>query len=149
MSKWHDGTLPVEPLIRWCGNTRAARAQLATTNIKPGPISWLMADRYAIRLGVHPAAIWGDLWWASALSDDGHEPGTVHGVRWHQRRGEEPCQECLTGSHLEGTAAGYRRHRRLKQQPCQACLDAWNAYSRESSGRLRAERVARGEWVPA
>lgn len=28
------------------------------------------ADRWAITIGLHPAVIWGDLWWDLALEDD-------------------------------------------------------------------------------
>ena len=38
----------------WEGQVRRGRINLDT------------ADRYAIRLGVHPATIWGDTWWEAS-----------------------------------------------------------------------------------
>lgn len=34
------------------------------------PMSWASADRFAIALGLHPALIWGDNWWAIAKAYD-------------------------------------------------------------------------------
>jgi hypothetical protein len=30
------------------------------------PLSVNQADRYATKLGLHPAEVWGDTWWAAA-----------------------------------------------------------------------------------
>jgi len=30
------------------------------------PLSWFVADRFAVALGRHPAELWGDDWWAVA-----------------------------------------------------------------------------------
>jgi len=29
----------------------------------PTTLSWIQADTYAIRLGLHPSSVWPDLWW--------------------------------------------------------------------------------------
>lgn len=64
--------LPAEPLLAMfaeemsnqqiaeqIGTTRNRIGKLRRPNAK---ITWIEADKFAIRMGSHPAYIWGDLW---------------------------------------------------------------------------------------
>lgn len=35
-----------------------------------GPLSWFVADRFAVALELHPANLWGDAWWEIAATFD-------------------------------------------------------------------------------
>jgi hypothetical protein len=66
--------LPVEPLLAFHGDMNTlsiARAlHCANSHIyrwKRDGIGIWMADQIAVKkLGVHPSAVWGDLWWDAA-----------------------------------------------------------------------------------
>jgi hypothetical protein len=66
--------LPLEKLIRFCGTDNKShlsdqfgidRKTIANWE-RDGGVPDQMADHVAIRLGVHPSAIWGDEWFKLA-----------------------------------------------------------------------------------
>lgn len=72
-----DPSLLVEALSSSDAPT-SLRTVAATLGIDPSllcrPLSYGQADKYACKLGVHPAEVWGAAWWRSAAElalDDG------------------------------------------------------------------------------
>lgn len=69
--------LPTDPLFRFCGtdmNRHLAEHLGITENtvanwIRHGGVPDKYADHFAVKLGVHPSAIWGDAWFALAEKD--------------------------------------------------------------------------------
>jgi hypothetical protein len=69
----HDAVrLPARPLLDWLGPA-AAHTVNALGYDRTIIYRWaergipdIVADQIACRLGVHPSAIWGDLWWHTA-----------------------------------------------------------------------------------
>jgi hypothetical protein len=72
--------LPIDPLLRFCkaykqselAKTIGVHSDTVANWIKYGGVPEMWADEAAIKLGVHPSAIWGDAWFdlAKPKSDD-------------------------------------------------------------------------------
>lgn len=70
--------LPIDPLLRFCGaykKSELARAigchpDTVDNWIKYGGVPDMWADEAAVKLGVHPSAIWGDAWFDLAKPPD-------------------------------------------------------------------------------
>lgn len=60
---------PLGPVLRFSGGTQGALAETMGLNRHTVNrygrcgVPESQADRIAVELGVHPSAIWGDLWW--------------------------------------------------------------------------------------
>ena len=76
--------LPTTPLIQFVGpdqhdttiaeQLHTSRGRVRRMRRTDTRISWLEADRFAIRLGVHPITIWGHLWTDEATDLNLTEP---------------------------------------------------------------------------
>ena len=56
--------LPVEPLREFtCPYPRTDQRRSAWQKaMKRGHVSWVLADQWSVKLGLHPAENWGDEW---------------------------------------------------------------------------------------
>ena len=54
-----DSELSSRQIAERIGSTRNRVQKMRLPNAR---VTWIEADRFAIRLGSHPAYIWGDLW---------------------------------------------------------------------------------------
>ncbi len=76
MTRHHEGPRwPVEPLLRYTGQSQAAFARrigVSASTVRQAKRRGLndhQADRWAIAIGVHPSFIWGTDWFAAAPTD--------------------------------------------------------------------------------
>ncbi len=87
--------LDVRPLIqiaRGRGITNELWAELAGMTVPAvemalcRPLTWQLADRLAVSLGLHPCVVWGNDWWAIARAYD---------ELYDERKQLELCRDAL------------------------------------------------------
>lgn len=85
--------LALEPLRAECArrdttiNALSRDVGMSSRNVyRRDGISWLQADRFACALGLHPASIWGEDWWAVARAADAASTDARRRERENDRR---------------------------------------------------------------
>lgn len=83
--------LPQGPLSDECKRQGTTIAGLTRSigmdprNCYGGTLAWITADRLACALGLHPASIWGEDWWAVARAAD-EMTAQAHEKKRHWKR---------------------------------------------------------------
>lgn len=82
-------------------------------------LTWSCADAWSVRLGFHPADLWGDDWWAVGAGDvcpNGHDY-TDDNTLW-EANGCRRCRTCHNSQHArkQRAVADRRRRQRLIEQ---------------------------------